>query len=353
MDLPVAGGGAAAEALRTQTVQVLPPGGRGREGERWEVLAPVTERGEALGLLQLSLPREPNAAVVEIGRVAHVLSFVVIANRRHTDLFEWATARPVVQPVGGDPAAAASGRRARARPRLHLPGGWSRRPASAGTPSTTAWPATRSTCRSPTRWGTACEAALTASMCVGALRGERRRGGSLLDQAVATNRALSAHAANGDDDDFVTGLLGRLDLPTGALDARQRRARRALPVRDADADRAGAPRRTSRWACSSTPTTRARGSTSSRGDRLVVVTDGMLERGAATLDLIAEIGQTRALHPRETTRRLTDKVLQTCGPTLADDATLLVLDWHGGHGRNRATVAGADPSRASAASRAR
>jgi hypothetical protein len=90
-DLPVAGGGLAGESLRTQTVQVLPPGGRGREGRPWEVLAPVTERGEALGLLQVSLPREPNAAVLsEVSGVAHVLSFVVIANRRHTDLFEWA-----------------------------------------------------------------------------------------------------------------------------------------------------------------------------------------------------------------------------------------------------------------------
>ena len=48
------------------------------------------------------------------------------------------------------------------------------------------------------------------------------------------------------------------------------------------------------------------------GDRLVLVTDGMLERNAATLDLIAEIAATRALHPREATRRLTDKVLEAC-----------------------------------------
>ena len=82
----------------------------------------------------------------------------------------------------------------------------------------------------------------------------------------------------------------------------------------------------------------------------MLVTDGMLERGAATLDLVAEIGRTRALHARETTRRLTDKVLQTCGAALTDDATLLVLDWYGGHGRDRMTVAGADPRRASPAS---
>jgi serine phosphatase RsbU (regulator of sigma subunit) len=78
------------------------------------------------------------------------------------------------------------------------------------------------------------------------------------------------------------------------------------------------------------------------GDRVVFVTDGMLQRNAAALDLIAEIRQTRSLHPRETTRQLADNVLDVTGPTLADDATLMVLDWHGHHGRDRATVAGAD-----------
>ena len=85
----------------------------------------------------------------------------------------------------------------------------------------------------------------------------------------------------------------------------------------------------------------------------MLVTDGMLERKAATLDLIAEISRSRKLHPREATRRLTDKVLQTSGPTLADDATMLVLDWYGGHWADRTTVAGADPRRASPAAPSR
>ena len=78
------------------------------------------------------------------------------------------------------------------------------------------------------------------------------------------------------------------------------------------------------------------------GDRLVFVTDGMLERGAATLDLPGELLRTRQLHAREATRGLADKVLDAAGPTLADDATLLVLDWHGDHGSPRTTAAGAD-----------
>ena len=36
------------------------------------------------------------------------------------------------------------------------------------------------------------------------------------------------------------------------------------------------------------------------------------------------------------------------GTVLPDDACLLVLDWHGGHGETRHTDAGADPDRASA-----
>ncbi|MDQ6714877.1 MAG: serine/threonine-protein phosphatase [Actinomycetota bacterium] len=86
-------------------------------------------------------------------------------------------------------------------------------------------------------------------------------------------------------------------------------------------------------------------------DRLVMVTNGMLERDAANLDLITEIGRTRAWHPRETTRRLTDMVLALSAGVLADDATPLVPDWHGGHGNSRHTSSGAEQLRASAGTR--
>lgn len=55
------------QAIRIQHVQVLGPehqdGGAKRAGH-WRVLAPVTERGEAIGLLELFLPREPGAETV-------------------------------------------------------------------------------------------------------------------------------------------------------------------------------------------------------------------------------------------------------------------------------------------------
>jgi hypothetical protein len=79
-------GGAVEQTLRDQTVRVVAPDGDGP----WTVLAPVTERGEILGLLALSLREEPAAAQLgEIRRTAHLLGFVIIASARHTDLYEW------------------------------------------------------------------------------------------------------------------------------------------------------------------------------------------------------------------------------------------------------------------------
>ena len=68
----------------------------------------------------------------------------------------------------------------------------------------------------------------------------------------------------------------------------------------------------------------------------------------AHLSHLAEaIAETRSLHPREAVRALADRVLDATGHTLNDDATVLCLDWHGGHGRDRESVHGADQGRAS------
>ena len=68
-------------------------------------------------------------------------------------------------------------------------------------------------------------------------------------------------------------------------------------------------------------------------------------RNAAGLDLHRAIADTRALHPREAVRALADLVLDVTGQVLADDATVLCVDWYGGHGRDRSTVHGADHPR--------
>ena len=73
----------------------------------------------------------------------------------------------------------------------------------------------------------------------------------------------------------------------------------------------------------------------------------MLERNAAGIDIPGAIQDTRSTHPREVVRALADRALEATGQALSDDATVLCLDWHGGHGRDRDSVHGAEPMRAS------
>ena len=341
-------GGPAEQALRTQTVQVhqhAEPQETAKATDLWIVLAPVTERGEAIGLLELQLPEEPDPpAVAEISRFAHLLAFVVIANGRHTDLFEWGQRTRTFSLS------------AEIQQRL-LPGP---RTCEAGAFTLSAWLEPAATIGGDTfdyslardllhlsvtdAMGHGVAAALTATVCLGSLRGTRRQGASMLEQADTANVALAQHASH--TEDFVTGLIGRLELRTGSLElvnaghvapylARDSRvAPLTLPVD---------------LPLGLFPETAYRASRHqlSPGDRLVFVTDGMLERNAAHVDLPSAIQETRSLHPREAVRALADAALEATGHALSDDATVLCLDWHGRHDHARRTVAGADPVRAS------
>jgi hypothetical protein len=73
----------------------------------------------------------------------------------------------------------------------------------------------------------------------------------------------------------------------------------------------------------------------------------MLERNAVGVDFPRAIAETRSLHPREAVRALADQVLEATGNVLNDDATVLCVDWHGGHGRDRDSTHGAEQGRVS------
>jgi hypothetical protein len=81
--VPLAGG-PHGRALAGQTLEVETGAGGAR------LYAPVTNRGEAIGVLELRLPQAPDEqTLADVALAAHVLAYVVIANRRFTDLFEW------------------------------------------------------------------------------------------------------------------------------------------------------------------------------------------------------------------------------------------------------------------------
>jgi hypothetical protein len=52
---------------------------------------PVTERGDAMGVLEMTVPWRPSEHdVADVQECARALAYVVVGCRRHTDLFEWA-----------------------------------------------------------------------------------------------------------------------------------------------------------------------------------------------------------------------------------------------------------------------
>jgi serine phosphatase RsbU (regulator of sigma subunit) len=312
-------------------VTVAAPGG-------YRMLAPVTQRGEVGGVLEVFLADEPDeAAVLLVRRAAHVLAFVVIANRRHTDLFEWGQRTTPFELS------------AEIQRRL-LPGAFT---CEGGAFTLSAWLEPAASIGGDTfdyslqrdvlhlsvtdAMGHGVSSALLATLCVASLRNSRRVGLSLVEQASGANDALGRYG-NGA---FVTGLVGRVDLNHGVLGLVNAGHEPPLLMRGGSMTRLTLPVDLP-FGLNDDRSFRSTDVELEPGDRLIFLTDGMLERQAAALPLTELLVQTRKLHPREATRRLADGVLEVAGPKLADDATILMLDWHGDHGRDRASRAGAD-----------
>lgn len=307
-------------ALSGQTIGVR------HDDDGWQVIAPVSSRGEAVGVLELWLSDEPQPSTLAIiDGAAHALAYIIIANRRYTDLYEWGQ-RSV--PLSLE---------AEIQHRL-LPGAYT---CEAGSFTLAGWLEPAGDVGGDTfdfslerdtlhlsmtdAMGHTLSAALLATVLVGALRNARRRGVGLAEQARLANQALDGYA---DDESFVTGQLMRIDLHTGA--ARILNAGHPPPVlmRDGSAgplellvDPPFATPKPAEY--------RVQEVSLEPGDRLVFMTDGMLERNASAVDVVSATAATRERHPREAVQVLTRAVVEACGGQLHDDATVLCLDWHG------------------------
>jgi serine phosphatase RsbU (regulator of sigma subunit) len=182
------------------------------------------------------------------------------------------------------------------------------------------------------------DAALLATVLVGGLRNARRRGVELAEQARLASDALAEQAG---ESQFVTGLVVRIDLPAataGIVNAghppplRLRSGRvDQVPL---EVDRPFGLQRGHGYRVQALPL--------EVGDRLMFLTDGMLERDAAGMNIAAILTEGSGMHPREAVQHLTQAVLQASGGRLRDDATALCLDWHGGPPRDRDASSGAN-----------
>jgi serine phosphatase RsbU (regulator of sigma subunit) len=326
-------GTAHGRALAEQNVEVLAEDGGSR------LLAPVSSRGEAIGLLELGLDHPPDEhTLTVVADAAHALAYVVIANRRFTDLFEWGQrSLPLSLEAEIQHRLLPSSYTCEAG--QFTLAGWLE-PAGDVGGDTFDFSLDRDTLHLSLTdaMGHTLEAALLATVLVGALRNARRRGVGLTEQAGLAHRALADHVTDGR---FVTGQLVRVDLPSGT--ARIVNAGHPPPIRI----RAGKAeeitlRADPPFALAPGGTYEAQELVLEAGDRFLFVTDGILERNVSDVDVLSVMSDCRDLHAREAVQELTRVVVAACGGDLRDDATVLCFDWHGGPPRNRHSSAGTD-----------
>jgi len=276
----------------------------------------------------------------DVARAAHMLAYVIIANRRFTDLFEWGQ-RSVQLSLAAE-----------IQHRL-LPGAYN---CEAGQFTLAAWLSPAGDIGGDTfdfsmerdtlhlsitdAMGHEIDSALLATVLVGALRNARRAGVELAEQARLANAALCKHVQQSA---FVTGQIVRIDLRTETATIINAGHHPPLRLRDGcveqvqlEADPAFGIVSGHEYQVQQFPLL--------PGDRLLFLTDGMLERNAKNVDIETLLAEGAQLHPREAVQRFVQSVIQESEGALEDDATIMCLDWHGGPERERMTESGANPT---------
>ena len=303
-------------------------------GSTWRINAPVSVRFERFGVLTVEVAEEPGDDLLAIvSQVAVAVSYVVSSARRYTDVFERVRRRRRLSlaaelqwellPVSGYDADT-----------FTLAGALEPAYEVGGDNFDYAVDGERLTVSVTDAMGHGLEAALLSTLTVAAMRNCRRAGEGIVDQVTVANQVLCEQFGG---DTFATVVVMSIALDSGrgyAVNAghpqpwRYRRGSGERLALDPDLPIGLFP--DSRY--------HAHPIEIDPGDRLVLLSDGVLEAGPSAGESFGAgrfadyFDAKRAMPPREFVRRLIQRVVDHRDDALRDDATLLCVDWSVGPG---------------------
>ncbi|MFH8463006.1 PP2C family protein-serine/threonine phosphatase [Streptomyces sp. NPDC017991] len=297
------------------------------------IITPVSNRGDCLGVLEVTLQHADDTVLRQVREAAHALAYIIVTDRRFTDLYHLrrrTTDTSLAAEIQHQLLPTASSCESS---QFTLAAGLV--PADDIGGDTYDYTLDRDTLHLSITdaMGHDTDSALLATLLLGALRGARRSGCDPVRQAQQAHQALLKHSRG-----LATGQLLCIDLASGVC--RLVNAGHPWPMRLRD----GAVEEIELavnlpFGVPAPIPYREQKLHLRAGDRLILLTDGMQDRGAAAVDLAGVVHETRALHPREAVRTLTAAVSEACRGNLSDDATVLILDWHGNRAPARETAA--------------